>query len=291
MSESSDQQARADEPVGEASHDARDAERARVGADDPAAGELVRALPGVASVVAQGVWRTNLWALGTSLRMGHAAVQGALAGDTANEVLSDVGEEARESVRRALGVPELPNSPSAAVREGNGPAPRPTRQTVAERFSALLDASARLDQDDTEHPAYTRLVGELAPDEARILRLLAIDGPQPAVDVRTRRPLGAGSTLVASGVTMIGRHAGCRYSHQVAAYLDNLFRLGLVRYSREPLADQARYDVLEAQPEVTDALERAGRGTTSRRSIELTAFGQNLCTVGGLVAGAGERGG
>jgi hypothetical protein len=47
--------------------------------------------------------------------------------------------------------------------------------------------------------------------------------------------------------------------------------------SREPVTDPLRYQVLEAQPEVTQALQRAGRGRTVRRSIHLTPFGKDFC--------------
>jgi hypothetical protein len=91
------------------------------------------------------------------------------------------------------------------------------------------------------------------------------------------------SRLVAPGITMIGRYAGCRDASRVPAYLNNLFRLGLIWFSREALPDQSAYDVLEAQDEVQKAMVEAGGGTTVRRSIELTAFGRNLVAMGGLL--------
>ena len=47
--------------------------------------------------------------------------------------------------------------------------------------------------------------------------------------------------------------------------------------------EQSLYDVLEAQEEVEGAMRKAGRGITVRRSIELTAFGRNLCAMTGLL--------
>ena len=41
--------------------------------------------------------------------------------------------------------------------------------------------------------------------------------------------------LVAPGLSMIGAEAGCRYVERVPAYLNNLYRLGLIWFSREPL--------------------------------------------------------
>jgi hypothetical protein len=97
--------------------------------------------------------------------------------------------------------------------------------------------------------------------------------------VRTARPLNIGSQLVAPGLNMIGAEAGCRHVERVPAYLNNLYRLGLIWFSREPLGDPLRYQVLEAQPDVGAALREAGRGKTVRRTIHLTPFGHDFCDV------------
>ena len=86
------------------------------------------------------------------------------------------------------------------------------------------------------------------------------------------------SQLVAPGRNMIGAQAGCRHLDRVPAYLNNLYRLGLVWFSRESLDDPRRYQVLEAQPDVVEAMRKAGRtGRTVRRSILLTPFGRDFC--------------
>jgi hypothetical protein len=143
----------------------------------------------------------------------------------------------------------------------------------------LLLRSSDMSYDDELHPAYVRILADLAPDEGRILRLLAMEGAQPSVDVRTSRPLNVATTLVAPGLTMIGAQAGVRHIDRVPAYLNNLFRLGLIWFSREPVADRLRYQVLEAQPDVSKAMRDAGRGKTIRRSIELTPFGEDFCAT------------
>jgi hypothetical protein len=68
---------------------------------------------------------------------------------------------------------------------------------------------------------------------------------------------------------MIAAEAGCRHPDRVHAYLNNLYRLGLIWFSREPVRDRMRYHVLEAQPEVVAAM-RKGRRTAVRRSVLLT---------------------
>ena len=183
----------------------------------------------------------------------------------------------------------------AGCRGGRGLAKRPLDQgargdsgrrggarpgsSLREQGAELLRQSADVRIADDTHPAYERILGDLAPDEGRILRLLASEGPQPAVDVRTARPLNIGSKLVAAGLSMIAEQAGCRRRDRTHAYLNNLFRLGLIWFSRERLEDPRRYQVLEAQPDVVGAMRQAGRGTTVRRSIHLTPFGEDFCQL------------
>src|SRR5439155_9829309 len=150
---------------------------------------------------------------------------------------------------------------------------------LRERGAELLAQSADVEYEELSHPAFERILEQLAPDEARILRLLHQAGPQPAVDVRESRPLGIAAALIEGGLTMVGTVAGCRFCERVPSYLNNLYRLGLIWFSREPLEDPLRYQVLEAQPEVVDALRAAGRGRTVRRSIHLTPFGKDFCRV------------
>jgi len=96
--------------------------------------------------------------------------------------------------------------------------------------------------------------------------------------VRTGGPVGmVSSQLVAPGLTMIGARAGCRWGDHVPAYLNNLFRLGLIWFSRESLRDPLEYQVLEAQPDVLAAVHSVRFARVVRRSIHLTPFGEDFC--------------
>jgi hypothetical protein len=129
----------------------------------------------------------------------------------------------------------------------------------------------------TTELAHARVLDELAPDEARILRLLAVDGAQPVVDVCAVNLLGAASEPIASNLNMIGREAGCRHRERSPTYLNNLERLGLIRFSDGPLEELGKYQVLEAQPEVLESIKRAGRTKSVHRSVRLTPFGKDFC--------------
>jgi hypothetical protein len=116
------------------------------------------------------------------------------------------------------------------------------------------------------------------PDEARILRFLYQNGPQPSIDVRTNRPMNRGSEKIASGLSMIGLYSGVRNTEDTSVELANLERLRLIWFSKEQVADPSVYQLLEAQPDVLEAMKRAGRSPrTEHRSIELTPFGERFC--------------
>jgi hypothetical protein len=154
------------------------------------------------------------------------------------------------------------------------------RQSLRDRGEELLRRSRDVNFAEDAHPAYTRILEVMAPDEARILRMLVEEGPQPSVDVRSGLlPLKSTTELVAAGLNMIGAEAGCRHLDDIPAYLNNLFRLGLIWFSSEPLPDPLSYQVLEAQPEVDAALKSASRTRTVRRSIHLTPFGRDFCEL------------
>jgi hypothetical protein len=233
---------------------------------------LVGTAVGVARLTAFAWLRTAQWGAKTSARAASLTLRAAMSGMPPREVFRATGADARDYVLRVLGIEDEAEQDAAAAESDDG------RSPLRERGEELLRRSADVHFDEDMHPAYERILGEISPDEARILRLLE-DGAQPAVDVRTARPLGIGSEMVASGLTMIGAEAGARHTDRIPAYLNNLFRLGLVWFSREPLKDPLGYQVLEAQPDVLAALKRAGRGTTVRRSVELTPFGKDFCQV------------
>ena len=251
---------------------------------------LVAALPGLTRIAVLASVRMAEWSLGAYVRGTRRLLIAAAAGEPPTEVLARTGEEVLVYLRELLGVSVDGDDPYAPVPAGDDDIPdavvveqvdeSPTAGRLRERGEELLRRSADIDAEEETHPAYARILGDLAPDEARIVRLLAIEGPQPSVDVRTGGPMGLiKDELIAPGLNMIGMEAGVRHADRVQRYLNNLYRLGLIWFSREQLSDQARYQVLEAQPEVAEAMEEAGRGRTVRRSINLTPFGDDFARV------------
>jgi hypothetical protein len=254
-------------------------------------GPAVEALPGLARVAASAMWHTTDWGVRTSARAGRrvarAVVDPAEAAELARDATgaaSVIGGLAR-SVTSGVPLSRALMSAGESLGELAEPAPNGHQEpdagsaaTLRQRGAELLERSRDVWSTDAGHPAYERILDELAPDEARILLLLLRGGPQPSVDVRTGGPIGmVNSQLVAPGLTMIGARSGCRYLDQVPSYLNNLFRLGLVWFSRESLRDPMEYQVVEAQPDVLAAVHSVKFAKIVRRSIHLTPFGEDFC--------------
>lgn len=255
----------------------------------------VDSIPGLARVAASAAWHTTGWGAKTSakawLRVGRAVVNP----DEAQDLARDVGKaavvvgdlarsmsegvpvakalmEAGESLGGLVETPNVVNGFLIAARTSKPPPP-----TLREQGQSLLSKSRDVWSTDQGHPAYERILTEMAPDEARIMVLLVKSGPQPSVDVRTGGPIGmVSSQLIAPGLTMIGARSGARYVEQVPSYLNNLHRLGLIWFSREALSDPMVYQVVEAQPDVIAAMHSVKFPKVVRRSIHLTPFGEDF---------------
>lgn len=256
----------------------------------------VQALPGVARLAATSWLRTAQWGVVAGVRTGrrvagavtspHLALDVVSGVATASGVVAEVAKGLGSGMTLGEAVVQVGQALSPAHGQQGGreaPArhddgPGEARKTLREQGEALLARSRDVRDDDSGHPAYERILGELAPDEARILVLLVEGGPQPSVDVRSGGPAGlVSSHLIAAQLNMIGPRAGLRHVDQVPAYLNNLFRLGLIWFSREQLTDPLEYQVVEAQPDVLAALHSARATKVVRRSVQLTPFGTGFC--------------
>lgn len=239
---------------------------------------LIAAAPVFARMAATAWVRGLRWGAEASFKAGTRMFQAAATGQSPAQLLQDTGNDLRRYARDLLGLAD--EMEEEAQEAGRDPS---SAEALRARGEELLRMSADVRYEEDSHPAWARILDDIAPDEARILRLLMERGAQPAVDVRSGGPLGVGfvaTELVAPGLTMIGAEAGIRHMDRLPAYLNNLYRLGLIWFSRETVQDPMQYQVLEAQPDVAEALAGAGRGArTIRRSILLTPFGADFCTA------------
>ncbi|MEX0428162.1 Abi-alpha family protein [Nocardioides sp. DS6] len=261
-----------------------------------AVGSTLQALPGLLRISAVTVAHTAGWGIAayarTWGRVARAVVdpgEAARLSDDLGAVAGQLTELARsvakggpisEAVER-WGLPALEAAQTSLQSRGTRPGGESESDKLRRYGEQLLRRSRDVWDDDSRHPAYAAILRDLAPDEARLLVLLLRDGPQPSVDVREGGAIGrlTGARAVARGLTMIGPRASVRYPDSVPQYLNNLTRLGLVWQSPEPVAELLRYQVVEAQPDVLDAVHSVRSARIIRRSIHLTPFGQDFARV------------
>ena len=153
----------------------------------------------------------RLDARASSVRAGGRVLDAARSGEPPTEMLAQAGAEARDYARQLLGLAEAIEAVVGAAHEEpvgrrRGPPARGRpggARGVAEHppgpGEELLRQSADVRYQEDAHPAYERILGELAPDDARILRFLFREGAQPAVDVRVSKTLAVTSEMVAPG--------------------------------------------------------------------------------------------
>lgn len=247
------------------------------GKDD---GELLPGLSGIPGLVRLGAdawYRSAMWSVGAGIDAAEKAGSLALAGlGLADDARHEAEHAAADALNRRREA-EATQEPAVPKRNRS--------QTLRERGAELLDRASDVEEDpNVVHPGFARIIDQLAPDEARILKLLVNEGPQGIVYVNKAAPFGIGAREVARRLSMIGHEAGCLHIELVPAYLDNLVSHGLVAIRRDALDDEVPYQVIEAQPEVVEAVRSAGgktvfRGQITRRSVHLTDFGRTFCQV------------
>jgi Abortive infection alpha len=258
--------------------------------------DAIERVAGLAAVAAAASVHAGGWWISQSLKASKR-VAGAMTSPTKAVALADdVVKTTREVLNTLIGATSAQSVPVDAARAAataaadavtrnharseqpaGAEAPASGPELLRRAGDTLLRRSRELDEDTTIHPAYERILGELAPDEGRVLRLMLLGGPQPSVDVRGGGILGFFNThVVKRGLTMIGARAGLRNTEELPSYLNNLFRLGLIWISPETIRDYQRYQVLEAQPEVADAMHSVRHARVVRRSVHLTPFGEDF---------------
>ncbi|WP_185981721.1 Abi-alpha family protein [Skermania sp. ID1734] len=193
------------------------------------------------------------------------------AGEPLSEIFDTRVEQVRHAAVSVLGLEDSTNGYEARAKRG-------TVDNLKNYGNGLIKKSWNpSSQPRGAHPSFAAILHELTPDEARILRFLAVSGPQPAIDIRTKTPFGVGSERLAGGINMIADMAGCAWPDRDQHYLANLNRLGLVRFSEEPVEDFRRYSLVEAQPKADAAKDKAKKAIAVYRSIYLSLFGKQFC--------------
>uniref|UniRef100_UPI00036113B0 Abi-alpha family protein n=1 Tax=Saccharomonospora saliphila TaxID=369829 RepID=UPI00036113B0 len=138
----------------------------------------------------------------------------------------------------------------------------------------LLALSA--DEDRAREHLYGLLLHRLAPDEARILAVLADGTPFAVLDVHERSPLRRTGRVLLRNASTVGHAAGVSLPGHVPGYVTRLAALGLVEIDGEDPALDTQYEVLLTDETVVEALAGRTRAGFDRRTLRLSALGRRF---------------
>lgn len=246
--------------------------------DEPTVLDAIRDVIWVVRIAASTTRRVTGYSLRSGVRTGARMVRAAGTARNLEDFVAESQEIAYEEMDR-IGVDVGQEDTNRRRRDRSRKKSEESAAELRERGAHLLELSADVEHDESVHPAYPHILDQISPDEARVLRFLATEGPQPAVNVRDVGWFPVSSELVAAGLSMIGTESGCRHEDRMQAYMNNLKRLGLIWFSDEPVDDVGRYQLVEAQPDVKEAIDDCKRPKIIRRSVHLTPFGVDFCRV------------
>ena len=147
------------------------------------------------------------------------------------------------------------------------------RQLLAQLLTTSIEESAQ----QARSRWFMQLLGQLHPDEARILAALS-DGTQyPVICVATRGTLGMTGPVVLENASSVGRAAGVSLPDWVPAYVTHLQQLQLVSVGPESYALADGYEILLTEAVVRRAQIDAGsHSRIVRRSLRLSTLGNDL---------------
>lgn len=176
------------------------------------------------------------------------------------------------------------------VEERLAPMPTPDQQ-IRHRFRALLDP----DGHDVEGmaPALLAITGQLAPDEARILRHLDAVERAPVLAVMAGSLTRRTGPVVAEHLTVVTERAGGDHAERGPEYVGNLLRLGLCTVDDEAPTGHPDIDLVTAGEPFQEALRtvrtRGARPRVSTGTLRLTALGRQLVAIALHGVGSGAE--
>ena len=152
-------------------------------------------------------------------------------------------------------------------------------QTVEEKMTALLSRSMHDTPSDSRRTLHEVLVGELVPDEARILSALSDGSSYPLVHIAAPG-VGSYQKLVLENASSVGRAVGVALPDRVHIYVSHLRRLGLVEAGPEDHSLKDEYDILLTEPKLRAAIASTGKGPRGariiRRTVRMSDLGREL---------------
>lgn len=154
------------------------------------------------------------------------------------------------------------------------------------RMQELLGASMEQSREEAEQSFLQWVMGNLVPDQARILAALSDGSTYPLIHVYGGTLLGPAEPVLEC-VCSVGKNAGVLWPETTHVYVQQLRAFGLVETGPEDPSRRVQYEMLETEQSVRDALARLQKGGLRpqmlRRVLQMSEIGKKLwaeCRIG-----------
>lgn len=153
-------------------------------------------------------------------------------------------------------------------------------RSLPQRMARLLEQAEAQSREQAYESLFHQFIGELVPDEARILGALSDGATFPLVHA-TESFMGRSSRILAENFTTVGRPAMVKLMEQVPAYVAHLRSLGLVDIGAEDKGEDLKYQILENDLATRQVIESI-TGTKGspvkfqRRTLRITELGRQF---------------
>ena len=137
------------------------------------------------------------------------------------------------------------------------------------------------------HPGFVEIIKQLCPDEAKILKYVAIEKTIPTITLRYENERGEGINVV-KNFSDIGDLCGCERPYDINKYFNNQIRLGLVETSPalSSLTNKELYTPLKKHPFIItyydDAAKRKDEYNKAKFKegyLSITDYGKAFCGI------------
>ncbi|GAC1627363.1 MAG: Abi-alpha family protein [Nevskia sp.] len=204
-------------------------------------------------------------------------------GEFAREQLDKIERRVMQELKQRLDRIERAESTVSVVAfavEPPPPTPEQKQRAAGEMLRKLLEASTEQTREQAQAAYYAMIVGNLLPDEARILSALSDGSVYPLVHVMSAPKIGLGSVAALENVSSVGKNAGVQWPEMTPGYVQRLIAAGLAETGAEDYALIMKYEILETDEAVRRMLEqirKAGnRGQIRRRTLRISELGSRL---------------
>lgn len=152
---------------------------------------------------------------------------------------------------------------------------------LADLYANLLATSMDKVTAYRAHPGFVDMIKNMSPDEARIMRYLALNGDQPLINIKQVVNEQGHFRTVNRHVSLLGIKAQCAHPPLTANYLDNLARLGLIEIPQRFMIREDLYKEIEDYPQIKSITEQIAKTEGSKveiekEKIELTDLGKQF---------------